>query len=78
MIVDAGIGRPSQACEAMEMGAAAIMANTAIATAGDVPLMAEAFKKAIQAGRQAYLSGLGRVKEKGASPSSPLTGYIQD
>ncbi len=78
VIVDAGIGRPSQACEAMEMGAAAIMANTAIATAGDVPLMAEAFKKAIQAGRQAYLSGLGRVKEKGASPSSPLTGYIQD
>lgn len=78
VIVDAGIGRPSQACEAMEMGAAAIMANTAIATAGDVPLMAEAFKKAIQAGRQAYLSGLGRVKEKGASPSSPLTGYIQN
>lgn len=78
VIVDAGIGRPSQACEAMEMGAAAIMANTAIATAGDVPLMAGAFKNAIQAGRQAYLSGLGRVKEKGASPSSPLTGYIQD
>ena len=45
IIVDAGIGRPSQACEAMEMGAAAVMANTAIATAGDVPAMAEAFKK---------------------------------
>lgn len=78
IIVDAGIGRPSQACEAMEMGAAAVMANTAIATAGDVPLMAEAFRKAIEAGREAYLSGLGRVMEKGASPSSPLTGYLQD
>lgn len=78
IIVDAGIGRPSQACEAMEMGAAAVMANTAIATAGNVPLMAEAFRKAIEAGRGAYLSGLGRVMEKGASPSSPLTGYLQD
>ncbi len=78
IIVDAGIGRPSQACEAMEMGAAAVMANTAIATAGSVPLMAEAFRKAIEAGRSAYLSGLGRVMEKGASPSSPLTGYLQD
>lgn len=78
IIVDAGIGRPSQACDAMEMGAAAVMANTAIATAGNVPLMAEAFRKAIEAGRGAYLSGLGRVMEKGASPSSPLTGYLQD
>lgn len=78
IIVDAGIGRPSQACEAMEMGAAAVMANTAVATAGDVPLMAEAFRKAIEAGREAYLSGLGRVMEKGASPSSPLTGYLQN
>ena len=67
IIVDAGIGRPSQACEAMEMGAAAVMANTAIATAGDVPRMADAFRKAIEAGREAYLSGLGRVMEKGAS-----------
>lgn len=78
IIVDAGIGRPSQACEAMEMGAAAVMANTAIATAGNVPLMADAFRKAIEAGREGYLSGLGRVMEKGASPSSPLTGYLQD
>ena len=62
IIVDAGIGRPSQACEAMEMGASAEMANTAIATAGDVQVMAEAFKKAIEAGRSAYLSGLGRTK----------------
>ena len=78
IIVDAGIGRPSQACEAMEMGAAAVMANTAIATAGDVPAMAEAFKKAIEAGRSAYLSGLGRTIERGASASSPLTGFLQD
>ena len=78
VIVDAGIGRPSQACEAMEMGAAAVMANTAIATAGDVPAMAEAFKKAIEAGRTAYLSGPGRVLEKGASASSPLTGFLED
>ena len=78
IIVDAGIGSPSQACEAMEMGAAAVMANTAIATAGDIPAMAEAFKKAIEAGRTAYLSGLGRVLDKGGSASSPLTGYIQD
>lgn len=78
IIVDAGIGRPSQACEAMEMGAAAIMANTAIATAGDIPAMAGAFKNAIQAGRAAYLSGLGRVLERGASASDPLTGFLRD
>ncbi|MDY5577350.1 MAG: thiazole synthase [Lachnospiraceae bacterium] len=76
IIVDAGIGRPSQACEVMEMGAAAVMANTAIATAGDIPAMAEAFGKAIEAGRTAYLSGLGRVIDK-ASASSPLTGFLQ-
>lgn len=78
IIVDAGIGTPSQACEAMEMGAAAVMANTAIATAGNIPAMAEAFKKAIEAGRTAYLSGLGRVLEKGAQASSPLTGFITE
>ena len=78
IIVDAGIGRPSQACEAMEMGAAAVMANTAIATAGDIPLMARSFKNAIEAGRGAYLSGLGRTLSKGASASSPLTGYLHD
>ena len=78
VIVDAGIGRPSQACEAMEMGAAAIMANTALATAGDLPLMASAFKKAIEAGRQAYLAGLGRVLTRGASASDPLTGFLRN
>ena len=77
IIVDAGIGRPSQACEAMEMGAAAIMANTAIATAGDLPLMAAAFRTAIEAGRAAYLSGLGSVRETAAA-SDPLTGFLGD
>jgi len=77
IIVDAGIGRPSQACEAMEMGAAAVMANTAIATSGDIPAMAEAFKKAIEAGRTAYLSRLGRVVNERASASSPLTGFLE-
>ena len=78
IIVDAGIGRPSQACEAMEMGAAAIMANTALATAGDLPLMASAFRDAIEAGRKAFLSGLGRVLTRGASASDPLTGFLRD
>ena len=78
IIVDAGIGRPSQACEAMEMGAAAIMANNAIATAGDIPAMAAAFKNAVIAGRTAYLAGLGRVIDKGASASSPMTDFLAD
>ncbi len=78
VIVDAGIGKPSQACEAMEMGAAAIMANTALATAGNLPLMASAFKNAIEAGRAAYLAGLGRVLTRGASASDPLTGFLRD
>ncbi|MCI6889357.1 MAG: thiazole synthase [Ruminococcus sp.] len=78
VIVDAGIGRPSQACEAMEMGAAAIMANTALATAGNLPIMADAFKQAVEAGRNAYLSGLGRVLVRGASASDPLTGFLHD
>ena len=78
IIVDAGLGKPSHACEAMEMGADAVMVNTAIATAGNIPQMAEAFKMAIEAGRKAYLAGMGRVKEKGASASSPLTGFLQD
>ncbi|MEQ8156812.1 MAG: thiazole synthase [Clostridiaceae bacterium] len=77
VIVDAGIGRPSQACEAMEMGVAAVMANTAIATAGNIPVMAGAFKQAIEAGRAAYLSGLGRVLDRGAAASSPLTGFLE-
>ena len=78
VIVDAGIGSPSQACEAMEMGAAAIMANTALATAGNLPLMASAFRQAIEAGRKAHLAGLGRVLSRGAAASDPLTGFLHD
>lgn len=78
VIVDAGLGRPSQACEAMEMGAAAIMANTAIAASGDVALMASAFRDAIIAGRNAYLAGPGRTLDRGASASSPLTGFLHE
>ena len=77
IIVDAGIGKPSQACQAMEMGVSAIMANTALATSGNIPLMAEAFGQAIAAGRKAYLAGLGSVLERGASASDPLTGFLR-
>lgn len=77
VIVDAGIGRPSQACEAMEMGAAAVMVNTAVASSGDIPLMAAAFKNAVIAGRQAYLAGPGAVSSI-ARASSPLTGFLHD
>ena len=62
----------------MEMGAAAIMSNTAIATAKDIEKMAGAFKSAIEAGREAYLAGLGRVLERGAEASDPLTGFLRD
>lgn len=78
IIVDAGIGRPSQACEAMELGVDAVMCNTAIATANNVALMAKAFNQAIKAGRNAYLAGLGRVLEYRAEASSPLTGFLED
>ena len=71
VIIYAGIGPPSQAAESMEMGADAVMAYTAIASAGNIPLMARAFKTAIEAGREAYLSGLGKVTEDHAVPSSP-------
>lgn len=77
VIVDAGIGRPSQACEAMEMGAAAVMVNTAIASAKEIPLMASAFKDAVIAGRKAYLAGFGAVSNI-ARASSPLTGFLHD
>lgn len=77
VIVDAGIGRPSEAAEAMEMGAAAVLLNTAIATARDPLGMAEAFRGAVAAGRQAYLAGLGPVQEE-AVASSPLTGFLDE
>ncbi|MDR2892167.1 MAG: thiazole synthase [Deltaproteobacteria bacterium] len=76
IIVDAGIGRPSQACEAMEMGASACLVNTAIASANDPVLMAAAFGRAVEAGRRAWLAGMGRVLDKGAEASSPLTGFL--
>ncbi len=75
VIVDAGIGAPSQAAEAMEMGASAVLINTAIAIASDPARMAAAFKKAIEAGRDAYEIGLGE-RLAAASPTSPLTGFL--
>lgn len=78
VIVDAGIGKPSEACEAMEMGVTAIMCNTAIATAGDVEMMCKAFNLAIKAGRLAYLGKTGPVLTDHASASSPLTGFLND
>ena len=78
IIVDAGIGRPSEACEAMEMGVDAVMCNTAIATAGNIALMAGAFKQAVEAGRAAYLAGMGRVLDTQAEASSPLTGFLEE
>jgi len=76
VIIDAGIGTPSQAAQAMEMGADAVLVNTAIATAKDPIRYAEAFKWAVQAGRQAYLSGI-PAKQNKAQASSPLTGFLQ-
>ena len=78
IIVDAGIGKPSDACRAMEIGAAAVMANTALATAGDLREMASAFRLAIEAGRKGYLAGLGRVLTRGGESSDPLTGFLRD
>lgn len=78
IIVDAGIGKPSEAAAAMEMGAAAVLVNTAIATAHDPVQMADAFGRAVQAGRTAYLAGLGGVLPSGASASSPLTGFLYE
>jgi thiazole synthase len=77
IIVDAGIGRPSEAAEAMEMGAEAVLVNTAISTAHDPVRMAGAFSLAVQAGRIAYLSKLAS-KRKYAQASSPLTGFLNE
>lgn len=75
VIVDAGIGAPSHAAEASEMGAAAVLVNTAIAVAGDPPAMALAFKDAVDAGRRAFNAGLPMQSEK-AEATSPLTGFL--
>src|SRR5204863_950894 len=75
VVIDAGIGAPSHAAEAMEMGADAVLVNTAIAVADDPNRMAEAFRMAVEAGRAAYEIGLGTVRET-ASPTSPLTAFL--
>ncbi|MCR4559079.1 MAG: thiazole synthase [Bacteroidales bacterium] len=77
VVVDAGIGAPSHAAWAMELGASACLVNTAIAVAGDPVKMAVAFKKAVEAGREAFLSGLGDVSYNSvAEASSPLTSFL--
>ena len=77
VIVDAGIGAPSHAAEAMEMGASACLVNTAIAVAGNPSAMAVAFRKAVEAGREAYESGLGTASLNfEAEASSPLTAFL--
>ncbi|MDG5799881.1 thiazole synthase [Marinilabiliaceae bacterium ANBcel2] len=79
VIVDAGIGAPSHACEAMEMGADAVLVNTAIAAAKESVGMAAAFKKAVECGREAYECGLPVQSSGGApqaSPTSPLTSFL--
>ena len=80
VVVDAGIGAPSHAAEAMEMGASACLVNTAISVAGNPVEMAKAFKLAVEAGRMAYESGLGAVTSGNlvASASSPLTAFLND
>ena len=76
VVVDAGLGAPSHAAEAMEMGADAVLVNTAIAVAGDPVAMARAFKKGTEAGREAFVAGLGKPRKK-AEASSPLTGFLR-
>ena len=76
IIVDAGIGRPSDAALAMEMGAAAVLANTALASAKNPVAMGAAFKKAVEAGRKGFLAGMG-VQSKTGNASSPLTGFLE-
>jgi thiazole synthase len=76
VVVDAGLGAPSHASEALELGADAVLVNTAIAIAQDPPSMAGAFRLAVRAGRLAYLAGLGLERES-AEASSPLTGFLE-
>lgn len=77
IIVDAGLGRPSDACECMEMGCAAVLVNTAIAISGNPAEFARAFSFAVKAGRLAYLSGIPESTGRAAA-SSPLTGFLSD
>jgi len=76
VVVDAGLGAPSHAAEAMEMGADAVLVNTALAVARNPGLMGAAFRKGVEAGREAYLAGLGKQQER-AEASSPLTGFLR-
>lgn len=76
VVVDAGLGAPSHASHSMELGADAVLVNTAIAVSNDPPAMARAFRKGVEAGREAYLAGLGAVRIKAAA-SSPLTGFLR-
>jgi thiazole synthase len=75
VVVDAGLGAPSHAAEAMELGADAVLVNTAIAVAEDPCTMAEAFRLAVQAGRMAFEAGL-PARHETASPTSPLTSFL--
>jgi thiazole synthase len=77
VVVDAGIGAPSQAAEAIELGADAVLVNTAISIAGDPVGMAAAFRKAVEAGREAVLAGMPAVSTA-ANASSPLTGFLSN
>ncbi|NIP98210.1 MAG: thiazole synthase, partial [Akkermansiaceae bacterium] len=77
VVVDAGLGAPSHAAEAMEMGADAVLVNTAIAVAGDPVRMAAGFKQAVEAGRTAFEAGLPMRSEQ-AEATSPLTGFLDD
>lgn len=77
VVVDAGLGLPSHAADAMEMGADAVLVNTAIATADDPVKMARSFKLAVQAGRIAYNSGPAAAGKK-AIASSPMTGFLTE
>ena len=77
VVIDAGLGAPSHAAEAMEMGADAVLVNTAIAVAGNPVEMAQAFKMAVEAGRKGYLAGLGSQSFH-AVASSPLTSFLND
>lgn len=77
VVVDAGLGAPSHAAEAMEMGADAVLINTALADTAHPAMMAEAFRKGVKAGRLAYLAGLGPKREQ-ANASSPLTGFLRN
>lgn len=76
IVVDAGIGKPSHAAEAMEMGADAVLVNSAIACSKDPVMMASAFKKAVEAGREAYIAKTAEVNDK-AYASSPFTGFLE-